>query len=208
MSYPTGGLIAILRGVTPETVVETTQTLYDEGFRSIEIPLNSPEPLRSIERARAEMPDDCLIGAGTVLSTDDVAAVADAGGQFMVSPNCDPDVIAATVQRDLGSYPGVATPTEALRAIDAGATAIKIFPAIQVTSAGLGAWAAILPPHTGILPVGGVGPDQFAEWMRVGATGFGLGSALYKPSFSRDEIASRAAAMVATWRSLNKGVEQ
>ncbi|UFU03194.1 2-dehydro-3-deoxy-6-phosphogalactonate aldolase [Ruania suaedae] len=192
------GLIAILRGLEPTDAAEVGAVLYESGFRTLEVPLNSPEPLRSIEILRSALPQDALVGAGTVLTTAQVASVREAGGQLVVSPNTNAAVIEATVAAGLASYPGVATVSEAFTAIEAGAQALKLFPAQQVGSAGMKAWLAVLPPVE-LIPVGGVGAQQMAEWVQAGATGFGIGSSLFTPGVELGELRTRARALAHAW---------
>ncbi|ABG32394.1 2-dehydro-3-deoxy-6-phosphogalactonate aldolase [Roseobacter denitrificans] len=193
-------LIAILRGVTPDEVCAVAHCLLDAGITQIEVPLNSPDPLESIARLARQMGDAALIGAGTVLSTDEVAAVADAGGRRVVSPNCDTAVIRATKVRDMQSWPGVFTPTEAFAALQAGADGLKLFPGSMAGPSGLSAMRAILPAGTRVYAVGGAGPDNFQTWIDASADGFGLGSALFKPGMSVQEVAQNARAIVAAYR--------
>ncbi|SOB78824.1 2-keto-3-deoxy-phosphogalactonate aldolase [Sphingomonas guangdongensis] len=190
-------LIAILRGVTPEEVVAVGEALVAAGFTLIEVPLNSPDPLSSMVRLAEALAGRAQVGAGTVLRVADVAAVADAGGALVISPNADTRVIAAAAARDLVSLPGIATPTEAFAALDAGAAALKLFPAEASSPAVLRAMRAVLPPGTRVLPVGGITPDAMAPWRAAGAAGFGLGSALYRPGMSAAEVGERARAFVA-----------
>lgn len=189
-------LIAILRGVPPEEAVATAAALVAAGITWIEVPLNSPKPLRSISAMQEALGERARIGAGTVLSVEDVDAVAATGATFVVSPNADPRVIARTKELDLGSYPGVFTPTECFAALGAGADALKIFPAGLMGTAGLRAIGAVLPPATQVYAVGGVGPDNFAEWRDAGAVGFGLGASLYSPGRDLADTAVRADAAV------------
>lgn len=193
-------LVAILRGVTPAEVVQVGEALFDAGFRLIEVPLNSPDPLVSIARLAKAFAGRAVIGAGTVLSVADVAAVAAAGGTMIVSPNTNVEVIAATRQGGLVSLPGIATPSEAFAAIDAGATALKLFPAEGANPAVLKAIRAVLPAGVRVLPVGGIAPDNMAPWLKAGAAGFGIGSALYSPGVRPDEIAVRARTFIAAWQ--------
>lgn len=193
-------IIAILRGVTPDEAPDIAAALIAAGIRQIEVPLNSPAPLNSISALAARFGDSALIGAGTVLTAQDVAAVADAGGRLIVSPNCDPRVIAATKARGLQSWPGVFTPTEALMALEAGADGLKLFPGSMAGPSGLAAMRAILPPGTRVFAVGGAGPANFKDWISAGADGFGIGSALYTPGMRADEAGARAAAIVAAYR--------
>jgi 2-dehydro-3-deoxyphosphogalactonate aldolase len=195
-------LIAVLRGLHPDLALSIGQTLFDAGFRLIEVPLNSPEPLRSIRLLSEQFGAVALVGAGTVLSIQAAREVAGAGGRLIVMPHCDPDIIRAG--KDLGTFvaSGVATPTEAFAALAAGADALKAFPAEQIPPAAIGAMRAVLPAGTRILPVGGITPETMAPYHAAGAAGFGLGSALYKPAMSIAEVADRAARFVAAWRGL------
>jgi len=190
-------LIAILRGIQPDEAVETAQALVAAGITRIEVPLNSPDPLDSIARMAEALAGRAEIGAGTVLTPAEVEAVAAAGGQFIVSPNCDVSVIRASKAAGLGSYPGVYTPTECFAALSAGADALKIFPAELMGPAGLKALKAVLPPELDVYAVGGAEPANFGDWAAAGAAGFGLGSYLYKPGRTGDQVAARAAECVA-----------
>ena len=190
-------LIAIIRGVTPEEAESIGQAIIDAGIRMIEVPLNSPDPLRSIERLSARFGDRALIGAGTVLMAEEVPNVRAAGGGIIVSPNTNPAVIAASVAEGLVSCPGYFTPTEAFTAIAAGATALKLFPAEAATPAVLKAQRAVIPNDVPIFVVGGIRTDNMRPWLEAGANGFGLGSALYKPGQSAAETADKARAFVA-----------
>lgn len=190
-------LVAILRGVCPDEVEAVGDAIVAAGFSMIEVPLNSPQPLDSIVRlARRYGPEVC-VGAGTVLSVADVAAVHDAGGTLMVSPNVNPAVIRAATARGMIALPGFYTPTEAFAAIEAGATGLKLFPAEGASPAYLKAMRAVLPADLPLLAVGGVTPANLAEWMAAGAQGAGLGSALYKAGLSARDVAIRAQAFVA-----------
>jgi len=192
-------LIAILRGVTDREAAEVGRSLYDAGFRALEVPLNSPDPLRSIATIRAALPVDCAVGAGTVLTIDQVRQCHEAGAEMIISPNTDPEVIRETVRLGMQTFPGAATPTEAFAALAAGARSIKIFPADQVGAAGLRAWTAVLPRGTGLLPVGGVDASTMAAWRAAGATGFGIGSSLYRAGIEIDELRRRAIGILAAW---------
>ncbi|RLJ37043.1 2-dehydro-3-deoxy-6-phosphogalactonate aldolase [Acidovorax sp. 106] len=194
------GLIAILRGVQPHEVVAIGHALYDAGFRTIEVPLNSPEPLASIRALRDALPADCLVGAGTVLTPQACADVAAAGGQVIVMPHSDPTVIRAAKAAGMACAPGVATLTEAFAALSAGADVLKLFPAEALAPAVLKAWRAVLRPPVALLPVGGITPDNLAPYIAAGATGFGLGSALYRPGDSAEQVARNAAAFIQAWR--------
>jgi len=194
-------LIAILRGVTPKEIVPVGLALYEAGFRLIEIPLNSPQPLQSISLLAAELGDRALVGAGTVLSVGQVEEVAQAGGRLIVSPNCNPEVIRATRRAGLFSSPGVATPSEGFAALEAGAQVLKLFPAEQFNPSIIKAWRAVFARDIALLPVGGITPAGMAAYVDAGASGFGLGSALYKPGMSAAEVGENAAAFVAAWRA-------
>ena len=196
MSRP---LIAILRGIDRREAPDVAGALIDAGIDRIEVPLNSPDPFTSIERMNEAHGDRALIGAGTVLGVDDVRRVHEAGGRLIVSPNCDRDVIAETVRLGMASWPGVLTPTECFSALHAGATGLKVFPAFLMGPDGLKAVRAVLPAETQIYMVGGVGPANFADWLKAGASGFGLGTSLYKPGDTAEEVAARAREAVAAW---------
>lgn len=192
-------LIAILRGVETARAVETGEALIAAGITRIEVPLNSPEPLRSIAAMQDALGDRAEIGAGTVLTPEDVRAVAETGATFIVSPNADTRVIERTKQLGLGSFPGVFTATECFASLAAGADALKIFPAGVLGREGVTALRAVLPKGTQVYAVGGVGPRDFADWTRAGIDGFGLGSALFKPDWTLDRIAEAARASVEAW---------
>jgi len=195
-------LIAILRGITPDEALGVCGVLVDAGITAIEVPLNSPEAVKSIAMMVQAFGDKALIGAGTVLTEAQVHSVADAGGRLVVSPNADTAVIKTTLARGLESWPGVLTPTECFAALAAGATGLKIFPSFLMGPEGLKAIRAVLPPDAQVYAVGGVGPKNFAEWRRAGASGFGIGTALYTPGLSADEVAARAKDLVAAWDAL------
>ena len=192
-------LIAILRGLTPPEALSVTEALIAEGITKIEVPLNSPMPLDSIRMMVQAYGDVAQIGAGTVLEPAQVAAVAATGARLIVSPDCNPAVIAASLQAGLDSYPGIFTPTEGFAALRAGATGLKLFPAFKMGADGLAAMRAVLPATAKVYAVGGVGPADFALWRRAGATGFGLGTALYKPGQTATEVRLRARDIVAAW---------
>jgi len=190
-------LIAILRGVRPGEVVSIAEALFKAGFTLIEVPLNSPDPLESIARLAQAFTGRAVIGAGTVLRESEVAAVRAAGGTMIISPNANPKVIVATVDAGLVSLPGVATPSEAFAALEAGATALKLFPAEGASPAVLKAMRAVLPADIRVLPVGGITPEGMTPWLTAGAAGFGLGSALYKPGLAADTVGLRARSFIA-----------
>ncbi len=194
-------LIAILRGITPGEAPAIAEALLDAGISQIEVPLNSPDPLDSIGVLAQAYGDAALIGAGTVLTVAEVGAVAAAGGQLIVSPNCNTDVITATKSQGMQSWPGVFTPTEAFAALHAGADGLKLFPGAMAGPSGLSAMRAILPVGTKVFAVGGAGPDNFDTWLKASADGFGIGSALYKPGMSAADVAERARSIVAAYRS-------
>jgi 2-dehydro-3-deoxyphosphogalactonate aldolase len=192
-------LVAILRGIRPEDAAAIGDALADAGFLCLEVPLNSPRPLETIAALRARFDGRLLVGAGTVLNPAEVGAVAAAGGQLIISPNTDTAVIAAAKQAGLVSVPGFFTPSEAFAALAAGADALKLFPAETAGPATLKAIRAVLPPGVPVLPVGGIEPDAMAAWRAAGASGFGIGSALYRPGAGADEVAARAKAFVAAF---------
>ena len=194
------GLIAILRGIQPHEAEDIGNALYAAGFRLIEVPLNSPDPLASIRAMRAALPTDCLIGAGTVLNADDCARVQDVGGELIVMPHSDAAVIRAAKKLGMASCPGVATPTEAFAALAAGADVLKMFPAEQLGPAVLKAWRAVMRPPIALVPVGGITPDNLSVFAQAGASGFGLGSALYKPGLTATDDGQNARAFVAGWQ--------
>ncbi len=189
-------LVAILRGISPAQAVPVGQVLWDAGFRVIEVSLNSPLPLRSVALLRQALPD-ALIGAGTVLAVADVHAVKAAGGQLVVAPNCNLQVIKAAVVAGMVCLPGVATPTEAFAALEAGAHGLKIFPAEMVPPSAIKAMRAVLPADCVILPVGGIGPHNMAAYRQAGANGFGLGSALYRSDMALHDIKINATNLIA-----------
>ena len=192
-------IIAILRGITPEEAVPVCTALVEAGITLIEVPLNSPNATESISRAASALSDRAEIGAGTVLSEEDVRAVAQAGGTFIVSPDTHEPVIAETVRLGLKSYPGVFSPSDAFRAIRAGATGLKFFPAEVLGSKGIKALKAVLPPSLPLYAVGGANPDNFDEFFAVGCAGFGLGTYIYTPGRSAAEVGQRAATAVAAY---------
>lgn len=196
MSRP---LIAILRGIERREAVEVCAALIDAGIDRIEVPLNSPDPFETIGRMVEAHGQDALIGAGTVLTTDQVAQVHRVGGRLIVSPNCDKAVIRLTKTFGMRSFPGVLTPTECFNALKWGADGLKVFPAFQMGQDGLKALRAVLPAETAVYMVGGVGPENFADWLKAGANGFGLGSFLYKPGDTVEDVGEKAKDIVATW---------
>ena len=196
LSLPSPPLVAILRGVTPRRAVEVGRALYDAGIRTIEVPLNSPDPFESIALLSRHFGDQCICGAGTVLAADDVARIGASGGRLVVAPNVNQAVIAQARSLDMIVMPGFATATEAFDAIGAGATHLKLFPATTYGPGHLKALKAVLPPSVPVFAVGGVGVDDIAVWVRAGADGFGFGSELFKPEYTIDEIGMRARGLV------------
>jgi 2-dehydro-3-deoxyphosphogalactonate aldolase len=194
-------LIAILRGLLPANAEAIGRALIDAGITRIEVPLNSPDVLVSIDAMSRAFGNVAEIGAGTVLTIEEVDAVAQAGATFIVSPNCNPSVIAYSKTRGLGSYPGVFTATECFAALAAGADALKIFPASLMGPEALKALRAVLPATAQIYPVGGVGPDDFAVWRAAGANGFGLGSSLFKLDWTAERVGEEAKRSVAAWKA-------
>lgn len=195
------GLIAILRGLQPHEAEGIGHALFDAGFRVIEVPLNSPDPLRSIRLLRETLPADALIGAGTVLRPESCSDIANAGGQLVVMPHSDAAVIRAAKATGLACAPGVATPTEAFAALAAGADVLKMFPAETQGPVGLKAWRAVLTPPVAIVPVGSITPESVAPYVAAGASGLGLGSALYRPGDSAQQVALQAKAFVRAWQA-------
>ena len=190
-------LVAIIRGVTPDEAEAIGDAIFESGIRIVEVPLNSPEPLQSIEKLAKRFGEQMLVGAGTVLDRADVARVKDAGGRIIVSPDTNIEVIAATAAAGLVASPGYFTPSEAFAAIRAGATALKLFPAEAASPAVLKAQLAVIPKDIPIMVVGGVRPDNMRPWLEAGATGFGLGGGLYQPRRSPAETLDKARAYVA-----------
>lgn len=197
-------LVAILRGIKPEETADIIDGLIDTGFTAIEIPLNSPDPFRSIEIAAKRAPKEVLIGAGTVLSVEDVDRLDSVGGRLMVSPNVEREVIAQAASHGMVTMPGVFTPTEALAACAAGASALKFFPASVLGPSGINAIRAILPKDVPVGAVGGVANEDFEAYAKIGVRTFGLGSSLYKAGMSADEVARRGAAAIAAFDALSE----
>jgi 2-dehydro-3-deoxyphosphogalactonate aldolase len=196
-------MVAILRGLTPQRAAETGSALVKAGFRIIEVPLNSPEPLQTIETL-ARQHRDCLIGAGTVLTPAEVDRVHAAGGRLVVAPNCDADVIRRALALDMRVMPGIATATEAFAAIHAGATELKLFPASTYGPAHLRALKSVLPKQAKIYPVGGVGSQDIAGWLASGADGFGFGGELFKPAYTLADVTARAKGLFEALRAVSR----
>jgi 2-dehydro-3-deoxyphosphogalactonate aldolase len=194
-------LIAILRGITPDEALPIGETLIEAGWRIIEVPLNSPDPLKSIEMLQKRFGDQALIGAGTVLTPAQVADVAATGAKVIISPNANLSVIEASVAKGMISLPGVATPTEAFAAIGAGATGVKAFPAEAIPPVVIKAWKAVLPKHIPVLAVGGVTPDNMKVFTEAGAAGFGIGGSLYKPGSDIASVTEKARQFVEAMRT-------
>lgn len=192
-------IIAILRGITPSDAASAAEALVTAGITTLEVPLNSPDPFDSIAAMNEAVGDRATVGAGTVLTTADVALVSEAGGTLVVSPDCNPEVIRATRAMGMQSWPGFYTPTEAFTALRSGATGLKLFPGALAGPSGLKAMRAVLPQGTLVYAVGGAGPDNFGAWLTAGADGFGIGTALYTPGLAVPEIAARAAQIVAAY---------
>lgn len=193
-------LVAILRGVAPEEVVAIAGVLLDSGFAIVEVPLNSPRPLDSIARLAAAFGETMLVGAGTVIEPDSVDAIVSAGGRLIVMPHADGAVVARAKERDALAVPGFATPAEAFAMIRAGADALKLFPAEAAPPKVLKAMRAVLPKDIPVLPVGGITPETMAPYVAAGASGFGLGSALYKPGDTPLAVAEKARAFQSAWK--------
>ncbi len=194
-------LIAILRGITPAEVRSIGTAIYESGWRMIEVPLNSPEPFESIEILKECIPEDCIVGAGTVVSVANVHRAAEVGASIIVSPNTNPEVIRQTLQLGLLSCPGVATISEAYTAVEAGARTLKLFPGSTIGISGMRAWYAALPEEVRLFPVGGVSMENIGEWRRAGAHGAGIGSALYRPGDKPEQVGRRARAFAGAWEA-------
>jgi 2-dehydro-3-deoxyphosphogalactonate aldolase len=193
-------LIAILRGITPAEAADHGRALYEAGFRIIEVPLNSPQPFDSIAAIRQAIPVDAIVGAGTVLQAKHVNDVKAAGGELIVMPHSDPEVVTAAKKHLLACAPGVATPTEAFLALKHGADVLKMFPAEQLGAHIVKAWRAVIAKEVPLVPVGGVTPDNMGPFLTAGANGFGLGSALYKPGQNAAATSANAKAFIKGWR--------
>jgi len=200
MTLPDLPLVAILRGLDPNDAALVGRVLFDAGWRLLEVPLNRPGALDAIRILADMAPADAIVGGGTMLTVADVDAVAHAGGRLFVSPNCNPAVIARARAAGMLCAPGIATPTEAFAALDAGAHALKLFPAESIGPAGLKAMKSVLPAATPLWPVGGVTPEQIPAWKAAGATGAGIGSQLFAPGVTPDDLAARATAFAQAWR--------
>jgi 2-dehydro-3-deoxyphosphogalactonate aldolase len=197
-------LVAVLRGITPAEIPAVADALHAEGFRILEVPLNSPQPFDSIRELAEGYGDQCLVGAGTVIDVADVARVQDAGGRLIVMPHADAAVVREAKRLGLVCLPGVATPTEAFAALAAGADGLKMFPAEAMVPAALRAWRAVLPKSALVFAVGGIRPDNMAPWWAEGAAGFGTGSNLYQPGAPIAQVRAGAAAYAAAFRALRR----
>lgn len=197
-------LVAILRGITPEEAVPVAEILYELGFRIIEVPLNSPQPFDSIASIAKRLGDEALIGAGTVLTVDDITRVRDAGADLVVMPHSDVDIIRAAKQRRMICTPGIVTPTEGFAALAAGADGLKLFPAELLTPKVVKALRAVFAKDTIMIPVGGIALDTMADFWSAGATGFGLGFALYRPGMTPNDVREMAAKFIRVFTSLPK----
>jgi 2-dehydro-3-deoxyphosphogalactonate aldolase len=204
MSARTFEMVAILRGLTPARAPETGAALVEAGFRTIEVPLNSPDPFVTIGLLARAHPD-CLVGAGTVLTAAEVDRVHGAGGRLVVAPNCDVDVIRRALEFGMRVMPGIATATEAFSALRAGATELKLFPASTYGATHLRALKSVLPKHVKVYPVGGIGSQDIAPWLESGADGFGFGGELFKPAYTLAELTQRARDLI---RALRVAIEK
>ena len=196
----TVNIIAILRGVKPDEVIPIADAILQTGIDTIEVPLNSPDPLESIKKLATEYSDTATIGAGTVLKETEVQQVHEAGGTLIVSPNCNPKVISKTKALAMQSWPGVMTPSECFEALEYGADGLKLFPAELIGLKGFKAMKAVLPDSVKAYAVGGAGPENFQDWFAAGINGFGIGSALYKPGMTVSEVKGKASALVKAYK--------
>ncbi len=200
-------LVAILRGVDPQRAVAVAGVIYAAGIRVIEVPLNSPQPFKSIAALSTGLAADCLVGAGTVLYSDDVRRAFEAGARLIVSPNFDAEVIGAALELNMQVLPGVATATETFSALRAGAKRLKLFPASSYGPKHLQALRTVLPADAGMLAVGGVGAEHIADWLAAGAAGFGFGSELFRPEYALSEVERRAQLLVQTLREARRRLD-
>ena len=200
-------LVAILRGITLDESVDITAALIESGFSLIEVPLNTDNALACIERMVNAFGSDAIIGAGTILDSEQLRSVVDVGAGLAVTPHCNPRIIAAAKSEDLICIPGVATITEAIDALDAGADGLKVFPASVLGSETIQAWRSVLPAESILLPVGGIDNDNMEEFLDAGADGFGLGSSLYRPGMTVAEVETQARLIVDTWDDLTNDEE-
>ncbi len=199
-------LVAILRGLTPAEAPMVGKVLFDADFRMLEVPLNRPGAIDAMHALLRMAPDDALVGAGTVLTANDVDAVKEAGGRLIVSPHCEPSVIEHAARHGMIALPGVATPTEAFRALQAGAHGLKLFPAEMITPATVKAIRSVLPVDTPLFPVGGIQPHNMAAYIAAGATGFGIGGQLYQPRIDEIALKRSAEAFMVARQNLLQGV--
>lgn len=193
------GIVAILRGVSPDEAIAMGQALFEAGVRVVEVPLNSPAPFLSIAKLAKEFAGRMIVGAGTVLTVQDVNMLKSSGGEISVSPDCNEAVIARAVELGMVPLPGVFTPTEAFSALRAGATHLKLFPAEAASPLVIKAWKAVLPRDVKIFAVGGITPENMGEWLAAGARGFGIGSSIYKPGMSVEAVHNAASTLVSAW---------
>lgn len=199
------GLVAILRGLTPDQAVAVAGAIYEAGIEAIEVPLNSPKPFTSIAAIVQSLPASALIGAGTVLEATQVDLLAGVGGRLVVSPNIDTEVMATAARHGMVTMPGVMSPTEAFKAVRVGASALKFFPASVIGAGGIAAMRAVLPKDTIVGAVGGVSDRDFASYREAGVTAFGLGTSLFRPGMSVEEVAARARSAVVAWDEAFEG---
>lgn len=198
-------LVAILRGITPGEVEEVGDVLVESGFRLIEVPLTSPDPFRSIAMLARRLGSAVVVGAGTVRRAEQLDALIEAGGRLMVTPHADAALIRAATARRLSTLPGVATPTEAFAALDAGADALKLFPSDMISPSAVQAFRTVVGPAVPLCPTGGITPGDLRRYVDAGADGFGLGGALYRPGESASDVRTKAEAFVSSWRDLHAG---